>query len=213
MSAHVFLCYISFSRGSPNGVVSGVHGDPRPVAWAPGGMASPSAGAVRARLPTATAGKTLPPSPACQVEPGTIIDSQSTRVIVLACPTHATLHGCLCMSGKTKKFEKQLSDLISRGIRLSMAIKHEYFRENVERQIIDEFGEDKLGEHIGNLPDFKEQYQLWYSEALSLVKQVLPDRLDDFTSYYKYSRVREPLIYQGFPWHRDVPPFSASVSH
>ena len=25
--------------------------------------------------------------------------------------------------------------------------------------------------------------------------------------------VREPLIYQGFPWRRDVPPFSVSVSH
>ena len=24
---------------------------------------------------------------------------------------------------------------------------------------------------------------------------------------------REPLIYQGFPWHRDVPPFSVAVSH
>ncbi len=25
--------------------------------------------------------------------------------------------------------------------------------------------------------------------------------------------IKEPLIYQGFPWHRDVPPFSVSVSH
>ncbi len=25
--------------------------------------------------------------------------------------------------------------------------------------------------------------------------------------------LREPLIYQGFPWHRDVPPFSVAVSH
>ena len=36
-----------------------------------------------------------------------------------------------------------------------------------------------------NSPSFKEEYEKWYSEAQQVIKQVLPDRLDDFIKLYK----------------------------
>lgn len=49
-----------------------------------------------------------------------------------------------------------------------------------------------------NLLKFREEYEIWYSEALYLVKVVLPDRLDDFKNYYenkKNDALKNALIY------------------
>ena len=42
------------------------------------------------------------------------------------------------------------------------------------------------------LPDFSQEYQRWYSEAKAVVRQLLPDRLEDFASHYEKSRANEP---------------------
>lgn len=42
-----------------------------------------------------------------------------------------------------------------------------------------------------NLPNFKSQYEIWYSEALQVVKQLLPDRLEDFAKLYKIEKRKE----------------------
>ena len=39
-------------------------------------------------------------------------------------------------------------------------------------------------EELKNLPNFSSNYQAWYSEAIALLSQVLPERLDDFKAYY-----------------------------
>ncbi len=44
-----------------------------------------------------------------------------------------------------------------------------------------------------NLYYFREQYELWYSEALCLVKTLIPDRLEDFKYYYE--QLKEYLTY------------------
>jgi len=40
-------------------------------------------------------------------------------------------------------------------------------------------------------PSFIEKYQIWYSEALECLRQLLPSRVDDFISYYKPLSKRE----------------------
>lgn len=40
-------------------------------------------------------------------------------------------------------------------------------------------------------PDFKSEYQAWYSPALRVVQQLLPDRYDEFRELYKPSRRKE----------------------
>ncbi|GLQ91595.1 hypothetical protein [Dyella acidisoli] len=41
------------------------------------------------------------------------------------------------------------------------------------------------------LPKFGDKYEIWYSEALQLVKQLLPDRFGDFTRQYKDEKRKE----------------------
>ncbi|HBV95695.1 MAG: hypothetical protein JL50_10410 [Peptococcaceae bacterium BICA1-7] len=41
------------------------------------------------------------------------------------------------------------------------------------------------------LPKFASQYEVWYSEALQVVKQLIPDRLDDFIRLYKNEKRKE----------------------
>ena len=62
--------------------------------------------------------------------------------------------------------------------------------------LIQEYPKDKevlTEERLKTLPDFSNQYQIWYSEAVSCVSQLLPERLEDFTSYYKPPRNRKDL--------------------
>lgn len=102
------------------------------------------------------------------------------------------------MSEKTKKFENDLDRLINKGDMLRMAIQYECYGEEFKQQVGEAFGEDKVESYIKELPQFKLEYQAWYSEALSLIKQVLSDRLEDFTSYYEYPRVRKEISFQNY---------------
>jgi hypothetical protein len=53
-------------------------------------------------------------------------------------------------------------------------------------------------EKLKKLPKFSSMYQSWYSEALACVRQLLPDRLDDFISFYKPIRVRKEITYANY---------------
>ena len=48
------------------------------------------------------------------------------------------------------------------------------------------------------LPSFAETYQPWYSEAKALVRQLLPDRLSDFVSYYEKPKGRKNITYENY---------------
>ena len=85
------------------------------------------------------------------------------------------------MSNKGK-FEGDLDRLINSGEMLLLSIKYDrYGKRNIEK-----------------LPNFIEQYQSWYSEALALVKQVLPDRLNDFKTHYEFPRDRKDITVQNY---------------
>ncbi len=102
------------------------------------------------------------------------------------------------MSEKTKKFESDLDRLINKGETLHAAIEHEYSSAETNQQLRTKLGEEEMESLIKNLPNFRSEYQSWYSEALVLIKQVLPDRLDDFITYYEYPRVRKEITGENY---------------
>ena len=62
---------------------------------------------------------------------------------------------------------------------------HETFEKEISNLIID--GESLLKILIGNdtnLIMFRDGYEIWYTEALYLIGQLIPHRKDDFKSYY-----------------------------
>ncbi|WP_235829855.1 hypothetical protein [Frigidibacter oleivorans] len=104
------------------------------------------------------------------------------------------------MSEKTKKFGEQLDALITRGDSLRMAIQHDCHPKEFEKQVSEAFkgDEDKIEKYLKDLPDFRSSYQAWYSEAQAVIKQVMPDRLADFISYFEYPRVRKDITFQNY---------------
>jgi hypothetical protein len=52
----------------------------------------------------------------------------------------------------------------------------------------------KLSEdELKKLPNFRADYQSWYSEATACIAQLLPGRLDDFVAYYRPQKTRKEI--------------------
>ena len=102
------------------------------------------------------------------------------------------------MSEKNKKFASQLEKLISVGESLLSAIQYDCYPAEFLKELQKARGKNKAEEYLKVLPDFKSHYQVWYSEAKALVKQILPDRINDFVSYYEYPRVRKDITFQNY---------------
>lgn len=102
------------------------------------------------------------------------------------------------MSEKFKKFVDALDALIEDGDSLFMAMQYEHYGKDITEQVESALGKKEAAELIKTLPNFKKEYQAWYSEAQALVKQILPDRFADFQSYYEYPRVRKDITFQNY---------------
>jgi hypothetical protein len=102
------------------------------------------------------------------------------------------------MSEKYEKFAKALDQLITDGGMLHDAMQYDCSSEEFARQAKNHFGKEEGEKYLTRLPNFREKYQAWYSEAQALVKQVLPDRLSDFQSYYEYPRVRKDISFRNY---------------
>lgn len=104
------------------------------------------------------------------------------------------------MSARTKKFSEELDILIAKGDQLALAMEYDCHPEKFRAQVSKIFKGDKakIDEFLKKLPRFKSDYQAWYSEAQAVVKQVIPNRLDDLISYYEYPRVRKDISFQNY---------------
>ena len=51
---------------------------------------------------------------------------------------------------------------------------------------------------LKNMPSFKDDYQSWYSEALVLLRQLLPDRVADFVRHYEKPKGRKAIDYENY---------------
>lgn len=78
------------------------------------------------------------------------------------------------------QLKKEIAELINYGDRISMAWLIKCDPERVKK-----INPELLKTYAG----FKllEEYQRWYTKALAVVKQLLPDRKDDFIGYYQYN--------------------------
>jgi hypothetical protein len=81
----------------------------------------------------------------------------------------------------TSDLRAELSRLTQTGNLLLASIAREYGSLAPETE-----------EYIKNMgleyPDIRTEYEQWYSLALKVIKQIIPDRIDDFVSQYKKTR-------------------------
>lgn len=104
------------------------------------------------------------------------------------------------MSDRKNKFSKELDDLILFGEKLLIDMNIECDEKGFEEFLDKEFADrpEEKEKYVLSIPDFRENYQEWYSKALSVIKSVLPDRLNDFISHYEYKKTRKDLDYQNY---------------
>ncbi len=101
------------------------------------------------------------------------------------------------MASNLDRFKQDLSRLSLEGVRLDLAIRLECFPKETTAQMKEAFTE-KADAVIKSLPSFRSTYQRWYSEALAVIGQILPDRASDFIGYYAYSKTRKNLDYENY---------------
>ncbi len=91
------------------------------------------------------------------------------------------------MESNISQYKKDLETLIQQGLNLYYGLYHEFHSE---------FKVDisKLNKDIQELirkNTFKDKYNSWYNESLAVIKQLMPERLDDFVAYYKLPKRKE----------------------
>jgi hypothetical protein len=80
---------------------------------------------------------------------------------------------------------------------LMLALQLEYRREEFKKALKTKLG-DKYDEFVKKLPRFSSAYQRWYSEAVSVVKQLVPDRLSDLTRLYERPKTRKEITWENY---------------
>lgn len=92
------------------------------------------------------------------------------------------------MKNLSDRYKADLTKLIRSGQEIAVAIQYKS----------DPVSAKKTGAKLEELPDPRQIYQSWYSEALACVRQLLPDRLDDFIGYYKPINPRKSLTWANY---------------
>ena len=104
------------------------------------------------------------------------------------------------MSERTKKFADELDELIKDGEMLSLAMEYDCAPAAFKKAYLQAFNDDEkeLKSFLERLPEFKSEYQAWYSKAQAVIKQVMPDRLSDFISYFDVPKGRKNITFQNY---------------
>ncbi len=99
------------------------------------------------------------------------------------------------------------------------AMQYEQHKSQVTDRLKAALG-DKAEVYISKLPHFSSEYQRWYSEAKAVIKQVIPDRFQDFVRHYERQPNRKIMQWdnyviedylQGLP-RSDIVPMSAGIA-
>lgn len=102
------------------------------------------------------------------------------------------------MSTNLERFKKDLENLIATGHTLGLAMQRECAREAFDAQVKKQFGKEDGDKFLKGLPSFKSAYQRWYSEALALLQQLLPQRVGDFVRHYEKPKGRKDITYENY---------------
>jgi predicted nucleic acid-binding protein len=95
------------------------------------------------------------------------------------------------------RFKKDIDSLIAKGKQLEQSMQRECMGKEFDAQIKKRLG-DKSADLLKALPSFTGQYQTWYSEALAVIKQLLPDRVPDFTRHYEKPKSRKQITWENY---------------
>ena len=86
------------------------------------------------------------------------------------------------MINNVEKYKKDIQELSNRGNKMMLGLYYE-LRDEMKESYSKLSSEQKKA---FSSESFSDKYHEWYNESLSVIRVLLPDRLNDFVSYYKY---------------------------
>ena len=99
------------------------------------------------------------------------------------------------MISNLDKYEKDLDRLIGDGELLDLAIERAFLPEDFNAGLKKSLKDAKeVTQFLRELPKFADEYQVWYSESLVVLRQLLPDRVPDFIKLYERPRSQRKKI-------------------
>lgn len=104
------------------------------------------------------------------------------------------------MASNLDRYKKDFERLLRDAVLIQQSFAHLCYGKEYEAAVLKSLKNDKnvAKEHIDALPDFKIAYQSWYSESLALIKQLLPDRLNDFIRLYEKPKGRKDIGFENY---------------
>lgn len=98
------------------------------------------------------------------------------------------------------RYQSDLDRLIVDANKVKRSLLHEAFKDDYKRILLDKHDGDaaKVEADLAELKAFRRIYQHWYSEAVPLIRQMLPDRLNDFTRLYEKPKSRKEIDYESY---------------
>ncbi len=91
------------------------------------------------------------------------------------------------MESNISKYQEDLKSLIKRGVNLRYGLYNEFSKEfRVQIAKLDEDMQELIKKN-----SFKDKYNSWYNESLAVIRQLMPERINDFISYYKLPKRKE----------------------
>ena len=121
------------------------------------------------------------------------------RSIDLAINTALTRDGLsqrLNVADKFAQYKKDWEALVSEGQKTLLAFQKENFS---DEEFYNLYSKEQVDPVLKKLKSFSANYQSWYSKAKALLRQLLPDRLDDFVKLYeKPKTVRKNITFENY---------------
>lgn len=95
------------------------------------------------------------------------------------------------MAGRLERYKEDIQRLATFGGKLALAMQMEA---DPRAKTVHPFTDEELKK----MPDVRSTYQGWYSEALALVSQLIPEREEDFRSYYAPKSTRKDILHSNY---------------
>ena len=102
------------------------------------------------------------------------------------------------MALNIERFKKDLNDLRHRGTMLECSMMRDVHGAKQLRGAFGEMSDEEFAKIEKEIPHFKIAYEAWYSECLRVIKQLLPDRLDDFKRQYERAKNRKSADFETY---------------
>jgi len=98
-----------------------------------------------------------------------------------------------------EKYRKDLEALLTEATLVNFSLNLEAFgRSKFAETVLAKHSKEQSDTFMNKLKPFASAYQHWYSEALPLVRQLMPDRVSDFIRFYEKPKSRKEIDFENY---------------